>query len=112
MIGSEKQIKWAENIIARIVAAAEKTKAEINAKSSASAEKAVSRGNQERAEKHIETARRRIEEIDEVFDYIPKIELASKVIAYEIVADRAEQGIAASWPHIAADVALMAGIRI
>lgn len=31
MIGSEKQIKWAEDIIARIVAAAEKTKIDITA---------------------------------------------------------------------------------
>jgi len=112
MTGTEKQITWAENLIDSIRNSAQETINIINEKTSTRVEKLINNGKPSRAQQVKELAEEQIEEINELFEYIPKITKASNVINLRLTADKAAAGTKANWRRIAAEVALMAGIRL
>ncbi len=111
MTGSEKQIKWANQIIAKILNNANSEKIRLNEKIGNRIEKQSDLGNTERAEELKVRLNNRISEIDEGIGWIDKITNASKVIDLRLVADQSEQ-VGANWYRLAGDIALMAGTRL
>lgn len=112
LIGTEKQINWAIEIIANIDNLAKKTIEEINVEKVTRIEKLINNGKNERAEQMKEMFDKQISEIEEVFIYLPKIKNSENVINMRIVADKAKSMKSANWRMISAEVALMAGIRL
>lgn len=114
MNGTEKQIEWAKRIIKSIENSAKNTIKEISEKKDTRLAKLIAKEkDSDYIERIMSVFSEQIKEVEEVFEYIPKIKEASNVIGLRLTAERAEKGrMSANWRKISAEVALMAGIRL
>lgn len=109
--GSEKQIKWANDILDRIQNAANAYKTNWTAKLQKRIEKQTAKGKIEIAEKLQKRLNDLLSETDQAISWLPKITEASKVINLELAADDAEK-TSANWYRLEGDFALMSGTRL
>ena len=109
--GSEKQIKWANDIIKRIESAADSYKAVWTEKLQKRIAKQTKKEKFETVEKLQKRLNDLIAEVDQSVSWLPKITDAAAVINLELAADLAEQS-SANWRRLELDFALMAGKRL
>jgi hypothetical protein len=113
MNGSEKQNRWAEEILNNVRQNANETIAAINAQYDKKLEKAKEKNYPaERIEKNETIRTKWLSEVNELFDYIDKIENAGRTIDLRGSLERSNQKLSAPWRHIAADIASLAGILL
>ncbi len=109
--GSEKQIKWANDILSRIKKAADSYKALWAEKLQKRIAKQTAKGKLETAEKLQKRLDDLTAEVDQAISWLPKISDASIVINLELAADDAEKSNA-NWYRLEESFALMAGTRL